>query len=97
MFGTVLFYGVMLLALVGMCVYLVKQHQLLKLMVGNIITFVNSYGLSQVYDIDNRGYFKPFTETSLIILISVGIILLQVLIVLICKRKNYNVNILGKN
>ena len=84
---TVLIYGVMLLAFVGLCLCCIKTRGLLYLIAGNVASFMTSYGLSRIYDIDKRGYFKPFTATGLIIVISVGIIILQGFIIMIYKRK----------
>ena len=87
-YGTMLFYGVMIVGFALLCWGAIKTNNALILYIGNAISFVSSYGVAKLSGLEPMGdYFKPFTSYGLIIAISVVAIIVQTVIVLICTRK----------
>ena len=86
--GTMLFYGVMIAGFALLCWGAIKTNNIAILYIGNVNSFVSSYGVAKLSGLEPMGhYFKPFTSYGLIIAISVVAIIVQTVVVLICARK----------
>ena len=79
-FGTMAFYGLMVLGFILLCWGALKTNNIICIYAGNILSFISSYGFAKIFDMDSMGYyFKPFTSYSLMVAISI--------VILIYKRK----------
>lgn len=86
--GTMLFYGVMVVAFVVLCTLSIKTHNAWIIVVGSILSGVSSYLTASLSGLEPMGhYFKPFTSHGLITTVSVIAFVVQTAIVLICLSK----------
>ncbi len=86
--GTMMFYGVMIVALIALCTLSIKTHNVWIVIVGSILSGVSSYLTASLSDLEPMGhYFKPFTSHGLITTVSVIAFAVQATIVLIYLSK----------
>ena len=86
--GTMLFYGVMIAGFALLCWGALKTNNVTVLYIGNILSFVSSYAVAKLSELEPMGhYFKPFTSYSLIVAISVVVLIVHTIIVLIYRAK----------
>ncbi len=87
-FGTMLFYGVMIVGFALLCCGALKTNNVAVLYIGNALSFASSYAVAKLSGLEPRGYyFKPFTSYSLIAVISVVAVIVHTIIVLIYRSK----------
>ncbi len=84
--GTVLFYGIMVAGLTLLCWYALKTNHISIIFIGNILSLISSCVTAKLSGAGAMGdYFKPFTLYSLIVAVSAASIILHVIAVLIYK------------
>ena len=88
--GTLIYYGIMILAFSLLCWVSNKTHNVPIVFVGNIISFISSWVFAAVFDLDAMSwYFKPFTAQSLLLVVSVVIFVIQAIVVSILVWKKH--------
>ena len=88
--GTLIYYGIMILAFSLLCWVSNKTHNVPIVFVGNIISFISSCVFAAVFDLDAKSwYFKPFTAHSLLLVVSIVIFIIQVMAVLLFVWKKH--------
>ena len=88
--GTMMFYGVMIAALIVLCALSVKTHNTWIVIVGSILSGVSSYLTASLSGLEPMGhYFKPFTPHGLITTVSVIAFAVQAVIVLTYLSKQH--------
>ena len=86
--GTMMFYGVMIAALIVLCMLSIKTRNAWIVIVGSILSGVSSYLTASLSGLEPMGhYFKPFTSHGLITTVSVIAFVIQTAIALICMSK----------
>lgn len=86
--GTMMFYVVMLAALIVLCTLSIKTRNAWIVIVGSILSGVSSYLTASLSGLEPMGhYFKPFTSHGLITTVSVIAFAVQAVIVLIFLSK----------
>lgn len=87
-YDTMLLYVLMIVALSVLCFSIIKSKEFTVVIFGNILSFITSYICIQQFYTDKWDwYFKPFTANGLLIVISVIAVLIQLLFVYTCYRK----------
>lgn len=87
--GTLIFYGVMLVGLLGACCAALKIKNIPIIYIGNALSFISSYIATKASDLQQMShYFKPFTLNSIIVVLSVLAVIFQTILVLIHLKKN---------
>lgn len=80
-YHTMALYALMVGGYSGLCYVAVKSKQMDVIIVGNILSSLSSYYCSrQFYINDWNGYFKPFTPSGLIIIISGSVMIIQLIV-----------------
>lgn len=88
-YGTMVFYVLMILGFVLLCWGALKTNNIGSIYVGNILSFISSYGFAKISGMESMGYyFKPFTSYSLMVAISIIVLVIHTILILIYKRKN---------
>lgn len=83
-FGTILFYGVMIVGFAILCFEALKTNNVAVLYIGNILSFISSYKAAELYGLEPMvQYFKPLTSYSLIVALSIVAIVCQTIPVLV--------------
>ena len=73
--GTMLFYVVMVAGFALLCWGALKTNNVAVLYIGNILSFISSYEVAELYGLKPMGqYFKPLTTYSLIVALSIVVI-----------------------
>ena len=86
--GTMLFYGVMVVAFALLCWGSIKTNNMAIVFIGNALSFVSSYIIAMFGDLEAMAwYFKPFTTQSLLIVISIVATVIQAIVIVVCKAK----------
>jgi len=86
-YGTMLFYGVMIAALVGLFVMAYKTQNVRLIIPGNIISAIVSAVITKNSElVEMNYYFKPLTAFWLVIAVSVIALVVQ-LVVMYCIKK----------
>lgn len=86
--GTMIFYGLMFVGLVGACCLSLKIKNIPIIYIGNALSFISSYIVTKASDLEQMShYFKPFTQNSIIVVWSVLAVIFQTIIVLIYLKK----------
>ena len=90
--GTMLFYGVMIVGFAILCLEALKINNVAVLYIGNILSFISSYEVAELYGLELKGqYFKPLTTYSLTVALSIVAIVCQTIPVLYtCRKKKMN-------
>ena len=89
--GTMLFYGVMIVALIVLSILSIKTRNAWIVFIGSILSGASSYLTASLSGLEPMGhYFKPFTSHSLITTVSIVVFVVQAIIVLICLAKQHN-------
>ena len=92
-YGTMMFYGVMVVAFFLLCFVSVKTNNIASIFIGNILSFVFSSISLMFGDLEAMSwYFKPFTAQSLLMVISIVVMIIQVSVVVIYKIRSRNGN-----
>ena len=91
-FGTILFYGVMIVGFAILYLEALKTNNVAVLYIGNILSFISFYEVAELHGLESMGqYFKPFTSYSLIVALSIVAIVCQTIPVLYtCRKKKMN-------
>ena len=88
--GTMMFYVVMIAALIVLCTLSIKTRNAWIVIVGSILSGVSSYLTASLSGLEPMGhYFKPFTSHGLITTVSVIAFAVQAVIVLIYLSKQH--------
>lgn len=89
---TILFYGVMIVGFAILCLEALKINNVAVLYIGNILSFISSYEVAELYGLELKGqYFMPFTSYSLTVALSIVAIVCQTILVLCtCRKKKMN-------
>lgn len=92
-YGTMMFYGVMVVAFFLLCLVSIKTNNIANIFIGNILSFVSS-GISLMFgDLEAMSwYFKPFTAQSLLMVISIVVMIIQVSALVVYKIRSRNGN-----
>lgn len=86
--GTMLFYGVMAAGFAIACRGALKTGDTAIIYIGNALSFASSHGTAKLSGMEPMGhYFKPLTSHSLITAISVFAVIVQILAVIIYRRR----------
>ena len=86
--GTMLFYGVMVVAFSLLCWGAIKTNNIAIVFIGNVLSFISSYIVAITGDLEAMAwYFKPFTAQSLLIAISIVATVIQVIVAVLYKTK----------
>ncbi len=92
-YGTMIFYGFMVVCLGVLCHIAIKTKNRAVLIVGNILSLTSSYFLiSKNQDEIWEWYFKPFTPFGLLLLITIIALVVQAAFLLHSKRQRKEVN-----
>ena len=92
-YGTMMFYGVMVVAFFLLCFVSVKTNNIASIFIGNILSFVSSSISLMFGDLEAMSwYFKPFTAQSLLMVISIVVMIIQVSVVVVYKIRSRNGN-----
>jgi hypothetical protein len=87
-YDTMLLYGFLTAGFSGLCFGVIKSKQLIVAILGNALSFIASYICVQQFHTDEWGwYFKPFTASGLLVVISAIAALVQLLFVYKSYRK----------
>ena len=87
-YGTILFYGIMIIGFALLCMYSLKTSNTSVVYIGNVFSFISSYSVAKMSILEPMGYyFKPFTAYSLIVAVSIIAFLLQIIIVGVNKKR----------
>ena len=78
--GTMIFYGFMIIGFGILCRTAIITHNIIILIIGNILSFVSSYFLilRKLPSEEWRWYFKPFTSVGLLVLITIIFFIIQI-------------------
>ena len=88
-YGTMMFYGVMVVAFFLLCLVSIKTNNISIIFLGNILSFVSSSISLMFGDLEAMSwYFKPFTAQSLLMVISIVVTIIQLSAVIRYKKKN---------
>ncbi len=80
--GTMIFYGFMIIGFGILCGTAIRTHNTIILIAGNILSFISSYLFVQRNLPEEwSGYFKPFTNTGLLLLITIVSFIIQILFI----------------
>ena len=86
--GTMLFYGVMVVAFSLLCWGAIKTNNFAIVFIGNVLSFISSYTVAIMGDLEAMAwYFKPFTAQSLLIAISIVVTVIQIIVAVVCRVK----------
>lgn len=86
--GTMMFYGVMVVAFFLLCLVSIKTKNIVIIFIGNVLSFVSSYIVAIFGDLEAKAwYFKPFTAQSLLIAISITATIIQVMVFYMTKKR----------
>ena len=78
----------MISAFAILCVASIKSHNLIVMIIGNIISMTSSLATAYLSGLTELNwYFKPFTAHSLVIIISAVALIIQIILYVISKRK----------
>ena len=85
-YGTMMFYGVMVVAFFLLCLVSIKTNNIANIFIGNILSFVSSSISLMFGDLEAMSwYFKPFTVQSLLMVISIVVMIIQVSALVVYK------------
>lgn len=92
-YGTMMFYGVMVVAFFLLCLVSIKTNNIANIFIGNILSFVSSSISLMFGDLEAMSwYFKPFTAQSLLMVISIVVMIIQVSALVVYKIRSRNGN-----
>ena len=92
-YGTMMFYGVMVVAFFLLCLVSIKTNNIANIFIGNILSFVSSSISLMFGDLEAMSwYFKPFTVQSLLMVISIVVMIIQVSALVVYKIRSRNGN-----
>lgn len=87
-FGTIIFYGPMIISFGILCGIAVRTKNTIVLIIGNILSFISSYLFtSRNLPREWSWYFKPFTPVGLLSLVTIVFFIIQVLIIFSFNKK----------
>lgn len=87
-FGAMLLYVVMFAAFLILYTLCIRTGKVVVLLTGNILSFVCSIVAAKFTHLEELSwYFKPFTALSLLTVLSAAAWVMQILVLLYCKRK----------
>ena len=87
-FGTMWLYALLIVGMGFLCWGAVKSQSLIALVFGNALSCIVSIACVMVFQTAEwAGYFKPFTATTMVILISAAAFILQFIVWSIATKK----------
>lgn len=92
-YDTMLLYGLMIAGLSLLCFSVIKSKQFIVVILGNILSFITSFiCIQQFYTNINTDkwswYFKPFTATAMLVIISILALLIQLVFIYFHWKKS---------
>ncbi len=88
-YRTMLFYGLMIAGFTLLCWGGLKTNNIFIIYIGNILSFSSSYIMAEIVELKAMDYyFKPFTSSSLIIILSIVALMIQTIFVLMKGKRN---------
>lgn len=90
-YRTILFYGIMVVSFAGLCLIANKTNNCIIVSIGSVVSAFSSYYMMLSCQTEDWAwYFKPFTATQLLVIVSIITLSIQLLAVGYYKRrKNY--------
>lgn len=91
-FRNLLLYGLMIVAMVGLSRYCKRTKRIHVVLIGNILSFLNSYLLTLYLSTDNwDSYFKAFPPTIRTIDFSLIMVVLQMIVLIVTKKDKISI------